>query len=297
MKVSVQQSVFSFRGLAAFRFTKRSLVILTLLILMSGCAGKIAYNNADFIISWYLSDYIEFTPKQEPIAKAKIDDWLAWHRSSEMPKYLNQLTTLKQQIQEGKINSALLQKHSDQVEYYWQTVRQHIARDVSDFAMTLDISQMSKLFLTLADKREEDIQDFKEQTKKQPKPAQRILKNIEERLGYVTDKQRKIVNEYAQQLNSTYDMWMAHNANIQTELRQILIAKDFVPNSAQHLENLIINTDQKRSAEYTAARIQNKRLYITMLSDMFPTLESAQRKKLIAEIDTYIELVQDIIAG
>ena len=297
MKVSVQQSVFSFRKPRLPRLTKKPFVVGVLLFLLSGCAGKIAYNNADFIISWYLSDYIEFTPKQEPIVKAKIDSWLAWHRSTEMPKYLTQLTTLKQQIQNGQINPAELQKHSDQVETYWQTVRQHIARDVSDFAMTLDISQMSQLFVTLADKREEDIADFKKRTKKQPKRAERMLENIKERLGYVTDEQRQIVIRYAQQLNSTYDMWMEHNANVQAKLRQILIAKDFVPNSAELLETFVVNTDNMRSAEYTAARDQNKQLYITMLSDMFPTLELAQRKKLIEEIDTYIGLVQDIIAG
>ena len=77
MKVSVQQSVFSFRKPRLPRLTKKPFVVGVLLFLLSGCAGKIAYNNADFIISWYLSDYIEFTPKQEPIVKAKIDSWLA----------------------------------------------------------------------------------------------------------------------------------------------------------------------------------------------------------------------------
>lgn len=297
MKSFVQQSGLFARVLPFSRHYKKSFVVVALLLLLSGCAGKLAYNNADFIISWYLSDYIEFTPKQEPIVKAKIDSWLAWHRSTQMPQYLNQLKTLKQQIEGGTITAEELRKHSDQVDTYWSTVREYIATDVSDFAMTLDIRQMSQLFVTLADKREENIVDFKKRTKKQPKRAERLIENFAERLGYVTDEQRHIVNTYAAQLHSTYDMWMTHNANVQAEFRRILIAKDFIPDSAQQLETLMLNTDAMRSANYAKARNENKQLYITMLSDMFPTLEPTQRKNLIAEIDTYIDLVQDIIAN
>lgn len=170
VKYNVPQSIFS--------SSKKPLVIVVLLFLLSGCAGKLAYNNADFIISWYLSDYIEFTAEQEPIAKAKIDSWLTWHRSSEIPKYLAQLKTLKQQISTGKINRDVLQEHSERVETYWQTIREYVSADVSNFAMTLNISQMSQLFVTLADQREEDIEAFKKRTKNNqnvPKECLRIL--------------------------------------------------------------------------------------------------------------------------
>ena len=42
-------------------------IVLTILLLVSvtGCSSKFAYNNLDWLVYWYVDDYIEFSDQQE----------------------------------------------------------------------------------------------------------------------------------------------------------------------------------------------------------------------------------------
>lgn len=272
-------------------------LVLVLCLGMSGCAGKLAYNNADFLINWYLSEYIEFTDKQKPLVKDTIAAWLAWHRSHEMPKYRDQLQRLKRDINNNTINRNTLTQHTQEFEGHWQRLREHVVQDVVTVAMTLDISQMSRMFVTMANEREENYQDFKKRTRKRPKLADRIVERMEVTLGYVTPEQTVIVEQYAPQLQPTYAKWMAHSENMQSQVRRVLISKDFIDDAPAQLSTLILESDSFRPADYQRAREVNQQLYIAMFSDIFPTLETRQKQRLLDEIDEYAQLLEDIIEG
>ena len=42
-------------------------VVFTLSILLTGCSSKFAYNNIDWLMYWYIDDYVELDKSQKSL--------------------------------------------------------------------------------------------------------------------------------------------------------------------------------------------------------------------------------------
>jgi len=58
---------------------KKLWLVLGFLVL-TGCSSKLAYNNLDWLIYWYMDDYVELNDSQEAIFDIKLEGWIDWHR-------------------------------------------------------------------------------------------------------------------------------------------------------------------------------------------------------------------------
>ena len=87
--------------------------LFALALLLSGCSVKFIYNQLDWVIPWYLDDYVTFNPAQELLLDQRLDQLLAWHRTDQLPQYANFLEQLAADSQNGldqlKINTAYQQ--------------------------------------------------------------------------------------------------------------------------------------------------------------------------------------------
>ena len=50
-------------------------ILLIGLLALTGCSSKFAYNNFDWLVYWYVDDYVELTNEQEDLFDVKIDRW------------------------------------------------------------------------------------------------------------------------------------------------------------------------------------------------------------------------------
>lgn len=269
-------------------------ISLLLLITMTGCSGKIAYNNADFLLRWYIGQYIELNDEQAPQVKALLDKALEWHRVNELPRYLAQLRELRTQIKEQSLTQEQMAAHQDRAFQHWVRVREYLAHDISLIAMSLNIDQMSTLFVNLTNEREEEQADFAKRQRKQPDRAERMIESFAETMGYVSDAQADLIRAMVPELKPTYQLWQDYQALTQQEARRILISKDFVPDAQEQLYQLLIQPEVLRSDEYEEAREHNRQLYLDLFSAMVPTLEAKQINQLVDEIDEYMELLEDL---
>lgn len=222
-------------------------ISLLLLITMTGCSGKIAYNNADFLLRWYIGQYIELNDEQAPQVKALLDKALEWHRVNELPRYLAQLRELRTQIKEQSLTQEQMAAHQDRAFQHWVRVREYLAHDISLIAMSLNIDQMSTLFVNLTNEREEDQADFAKRQRKQPDRAERMIESFAETMGYVSDAQADLIRAMVPELKPTYQLWQDYQALTQQEARRILISKDFVPDAQEQLYQLLIQPEVLRS--------------------------------------------------
>ena len=57
-----------------------------IIMLLSGCVMRLAYNTLDFWLSYYLADYVTLDSSQERVFDTELDKALAIHRYQELPK-------------------------------------------------------------------------------------------------------------------------------------------------------------------------------------------------------------------
>jgi len=83
--------------------TKAAIIGLWLLALalLGGCsAARIGYNQAPTLAWWWLDGYMDFDAEQSPKVKDALQQWFAWHRTSQLPDYANLLAAAQVQVQQ-----------------------------------------------------------------------------------------------------------------------------------------------------------------------------------------------------
>ncbi|MCP3673424.1 MAG: hypothetical protein GY829_02975, partial [Gammaproteobacteria bacterium] len=59
---------------------KKIIIIFILSIFITACMGvKFTYNNLDWVIPWYLDDYLSLNDQQEEVFDSQLEALLLWH--------------------------------------------------------------------------------------------------------------------------------------------------------------------------------------------------------------------------
>lgn len=78
-------------------------VVALLLVFLAGCSStRFAYNRLDFLVPWYLGDYVSLDRDQGRMLKVELQPFLDWHRQQELPRYIALLDRV-----EGKLDRQL----------------------------------------------------------------------------------------------------------------------------------------------------------------------------------------------
>ncbi len=83
--------------------SSRLWIAALLLVFLAGCSStRFAYNRLDFLVPWYLRDYVSLDRDQRNLLKSELQPFLAWHRQNELPRYVALLDRV-----EGKLDREL----------------------------------------------------------------------------------------------------------------------------------------------------------------------------------------------
>ena len=62
-------------------FGKQRWPVLLLCVFLAGCsATRLVYNQIDWILVWYISDYFTLEDEQEDLLKESVERNMEWHR-------------------------------------------------------------------------------------------------------------------------------------------------------------------------------------------------------------------------
>ncbi len=262
--------------------------------MLSACSSRLVYNNADYLVKWWVGKYIDFNDQQQQTVDSTIDRWLSWHRQSQIPLYQAQLQTLRAQVSQQSLNREAILAHFADSNQHIDTLREYVAPDVAKIGMTLDLDQLSQLFATIKHERAERQDEYQQRSQAASSRVDRITERMAEYIGAVTPQQVEIIRRYEAQFNYTYPMWQAYGDASNQRARSILLSASFNPNAVQQMQQFVIDQSSLQSPELQQASQANKDLYIDMLWAIFSTLSSSQRAELVDKIDEYLSLLEAI---
>ena len=82
------------------RIIARALVLGLLSLALAGCSAlRLAYNQAPGLTYWWIDGYADLNEAQTGQMRRDIDAFFAWHRSTELPAYIQRLQTWQQMAQ------------------------------------------------------------------------------------------------------------------------------------------------------------------------------------------------------
>lgn len=274
----------------------RIVSVLLLVFTLSGCSTTFIYNNLDWLIPWYLDDYIELNKPQKADFKPALRSWLAWHKQTQLPLYEADFIQLKQQFEQGSLNEQQWLTVFANGRKRYQSVRDYLVPRLMPFAQTLTEPQVKQLFNTLAEERQDEYQEFSEldaQARLERRQKQ-LQANVKEWVGKLSKTQKATIARYAEQFASTYSEWMAYQDDVQGVARQLFTLRGEPEVFARQLSGLMLEPEVYRSEAYQQAAEQNRLLYAQLYAELLPGLSNKQRKRVLRKFDQWIEDLHDL---
>nr|WP_136252394.1 DUF6279 family lipoprotein [Ningiella ruwaisensis] len=269
----------------------KKIIVLLTVFLVAGCSTKFAYKNIDWLVYWYIDDYIDMTKAQEQQFDTYLEQWLSWHKRSELPLYLAHLEELKADIASQNISIAQMDYHQEKAREHWTRFRAHIAPDLAQLATTLSDEQVVYLFAALEKENLEDEEEREERAKRSEKRKKadwldRNEDNLEKWLGNLTDEQETFVENSYGNFSSTSQYWLEYKRNYQQALRKVFSQAGRGEEFTSRLAELLTDPERFRSDEMQAVSARNESASKQYLLTIFSLSTEKQRQHLIEEIDS-----------
>ena len=269
---------------------KNRAVILLLAIVLAGCGPRLVYPHLDWLIPWYVSDYISLDSDQKNMLEKRLLKLLDWHCRTQLPAYAMSLRALGGDLANSTdpVDEATLQAYNTKIIALWKELLQQIGPDITDILATASDDQIDELFDNL------DKQNREFRKKYVDLPPDELIQNREERMvkrtkywiSKLNSKQKQAVSDWSSQLTPIALEWLQSRERIQAEARRLLARKDEDPEFRTAMQKLIIHPANMRSVEYQRKIDINTGVTIKLLVQLDRMLTEDQRSHLLDRIES-----------
>lgn len=233
--------------------------LLTLmLVVVAGCSSlRLAYNNGDTVLYWWLNAYVDLDRDQKGWVREDIDKLFDWHRKTQLKDYVEILRKGQKQVQGNPTQADLMADYSE-IKSRTQSLLLKAAPDLADLARSLkpeQIAQMEKKFKSNNDDYRKKFLTG-DQEKRQQLRYKKSMEQFELWFGSFSSEQEAIIRKASDARPLDNEIWLDERSRRQRNVLALV----------QKVQN------EKLGKEATVALIN------TLIKDSFDRLEHSDRK-------------------
>ena len=264
----------------------RSLLLTTLLVLvLSGCSStRTAYRFADWGIVWWVDDYVRLTSAQETQLDQDLNAFLQWHCSAELPRYTQWLDQLEADMANETPSLATVRYHQTQLTGFVNNLLGQAVPVTVRLLETFSDEQVNQLATNMAEQHQELEEEMLEGSVQENTDAraERTRERLERWLGELNKPQEALVADWSAERGRQTEIWLAGRRNWQKALVASLEARD-QPGFGARIEDLIVNYEQARGAEYQAMSVESQAAMAVLIQDLLAVGGPEHREHIINE--------------
>ncbi|MFA3790486.1 DUF6279 family lipoprotein [Aliiglaciecola sp. SL4] len=272
-------------------------VCLAAILLLGGCTSKFAYNNIDWMMYWYVDDYVDLDKSQKVLLDEKVEKWLKWHRQEELVTYRQHLADLKADLKNGNLTAQQWSKHIQRGSDHWTRFRNQISPELAELSIHLNDTQIQEMFDAL------EKENQKKEQKRNKKSAEERWENaiedtqdqIKKWVGKLSKSQKDLIAEYTVKFLPTFEGWIDYRRNFQASVKNIMLSRHDVSNYAEEVDYMFQHPVLFKTPEYQQASEHNRKMYIQLLLELQTTFSEKQTKHILNELDDLIDDIDDLI--
>jgi len=254
-----------------------------LLALLTACTAlQVGYNNADTAIHWRAWRYFGFEGEQKAEFERRVQRFLAWHRKSELPKYVVFANAVADRLARGVTQPDLVWGY-DSFQALLRPVLSMGAAESAELLDGLSPAQIER-FQERLDKESrnhaKEIGLAEPPGERRTRRTKRNIERLEDWFGTLTDAQVERVRLYSARAPLDDDLRDRNRKQMQREMVAMVKAKQ----ARQRLVQWAVAWDQNRDPAYETLRKENLREYFSMLLDLDKTLSPEQRSRAIQRL-------------
>lgn len=259
------------------------------LILVFGCGPGFIYPHLDWLIPWYVDDYISLNSDQSSMLKSRLMQQLDWHCRTQLSAYAEYVRDIAADFEKSSptVTSATLESHFAGLFMHWRELMRQIVPDVTDILVTATDEQIQELFSNLERENRELRSEYLDP------PADELLetrrKKMVKRLDYwissLTAEQKQAVKDWNLQLQPISEEWLQNRERFQADLRRLLTRRADEGDFREKLGEMLIYPERSRFPEYQEKLEYNTAVTLKFIITINRLMTSEQRQKLMQRLN------------
>lgn len=275
----------------------RLFLMLLLVTTLVGCsANRLLYNRADTFIRWAANDYVALDRKQQAAFDQRLDDFLAWHRSEELPRYrefiVTSLDTLEDGVtlEEAVAISEEIDLAADRFQAQFIELLLATAEDLSDAQIQDFLTELERNQTEYADERlvRDEEAYYADSTKTMTDLVKRLI-------GRLNRDQRAEIAERSKNLTRLDGLWHDDRARWGSALRVILESK--APGWQEEVRRLGETRSEARIPEYVAGIEHNGDVILALLVDIINSRTERQDRRMRRFLEGLVDDIDALTAA
>lgn len=266
--------------------------VLALLIL-AGCSSgiRLGYNQAETLVNWTVSDYVDFEPHQRDLFGQRFRALHEWHRREQLPEYVGLLHETRARIEDG-LSRQDIEWVIARARSRLATVVEHGAGDAADLLMSLTPEQVRGLERSFVRANRKTARTWGvglPVAEQQKKRAERLIAQVERFTGKLSREQTEQAAAMVNALPLNTDQRFAERQRRQRELIAALQSGRSRTEMAmwfrQWAPNWELGRDPATARSAQAAAEQRAQVY----ADIDRLLTPAQRRQAMDRLQGYAD--------
>lgn len=280
------------------RRTLYGLFLIVLMTVLAGCSSlKLAYNNGDTLLYWWLNGYVDLTSEQKDTVKDDIDRLFQWHRKTQLQDYIQILQTAQRQLTAGP-TQADLQNDYDDIKKRTEALLLKATPELAELTRSLQPEQIA----TLERKFAANNSEFRKKNMRGDKEAQqryRFKKSMEQFelwFGSFTDEQEAQIRKASDARPLNNEIWLDERTRRQNNIlalaRKVQSEKLSKEATQAEIQKLVKDgfrrlDNSDRKAFFDAAEEANIQLVLTVINLATPVQKAHAQKRMQGWIDDF----------
>ncbi len=269
-------------------------VLLLTACLLTGCSNRFIYNQLDWLIPWYVDDYVDLTLVQKENLDEQVDKLLRRHRGEELSRYIGILGSIEQDLS-SPITNETVQKWFDDVLVAAKRVQTNILPPAIKLGEGLSDDQVREFVQNLWERQADLEEEYLSRSNEEyiEEAYDELSDNLNKYVGRLTDEQKNVLNEAARTMQRFDHVWLDDRRNWLEKIEELLERK---PGWQQAMLEAFASREGQQPKRFKQYLAYNTNIIKQAIADVMNNLNEKQQKRLHVEIADLRDDVEVIIA-
>lgn len=269
--------------------------LLFALLLLGGCSSTtFVYNRLDFLLPWYLDDYVELNSAQDQILDEQLRPFLTWHRSLELPLYLQILDDIDRRL-DRDLTVADIAAIALQFEGAWLRLEDRSLDWLLALGERLTDDQVQEFLASLWEQQEEFEKKYLKRSDREYRrdSYDNLLDNVQDYLGRLDKSQKLVLEGASEELMRSDSIWLRERTAWLQRL-EVFMRRD--PGWQQAVRDAVKRRSETVSPEYLELYEHNLGAIYAALARVLNSRTEKQDRRLRKKIANLREDLQTLVA-
>lgn len=262
--------------------------------LIAACSNTFVYNQLDWLIPWYVDDYVDLTREQKRGLRARVESLLRWHRGEELTSYIAILDRIEADLA-GVLTGADVEAWANLTYAAYERIEARVLPVAFEIGGQLSDEQMAEFIVNLEEGQRELEEEYLQRSDAEYIEESRdsLGDTLDDFLGRLTAEQNALIDQAAASLMRFDAAWLEERARWLATLTGLLARE---PGWEDAVMSALESREQNRTDTYRTAYAHNAVIINDTIAEVLNVRTEKQARRLQGELDDLRRDLRKLVA-